>query len=39
MAPERHTAARYDVGLILVTGQAHQRPAPHKKGTKHRRTG
>jgi hypothetical protein len=35
----QHTTARHDVGLILVTGQAHQRPAHHKKGTKPRRTG
>lgn len=35
----RHTAACHDVGLILVTGQAHQRPAHHKKGTKPRRGG
>jgi hypothetical protein len=35
----RQTAARSDVGLILVTGQAHQRPAHHQKGTEPRRTG
>ncbi|GAA4977944.1 hypothetical protein GCM10025331_86420 [Actinoplanes utahensis] len=35
----RQPAARHDVGLILVTGQAHQRPTHHKKGTKPRRTG
>jgi hypothetical protein len=35
----RPTAARSDVGLILVTGQAHQRPAHHQKGTEPRRTG
>ncbi|GAA4975895.1 hypothetical protein GCM10025331_83260 [Actinoplanes utahensis] len=35
----RQAAVRHDVGLVLVTGQAHQRPAHHKKGTKPRRTG
>ena len=35
----RHTATCHDVGLILVTGHAHQRPTHHKKGTKPRRTG
>ncbi|MFK4188926.1 NF041680 family putative transposase [Streptomyces sparsogenes] len=34
----RRSATRYDVGRILVTGEAHMRPAHHKKGTKPRRT-
>ena len=32
-------APRHDVGRILATGEAYQRPAHHKKGTKPRRTG
>jgi hypothetical protein len=35
----RHPATRHDVGRILATGEAYQRPAHHKKGTKPRRTG
>lgn len=35
----RQPAPRHDVGLVLATGQAHQRAAHHKKGTKPRRTG
>lgn len=35
----RQSAVRHDVGLILVTGQAHQRPTHHKKGTKPRSHG
>jgi len=35
----RHPAERYDVGLLLVTGQLHRRPTHHKIGTKPRRTG
>lgn len=35
----RVVAQRFDVGLLLATGQAHTRPAHHKKGTKPRRTG
>jgi hypothetical protein len=35
----RHRADRPDVGRILATGEAHTRPAHHKKGTKPRRTG
>ncbi|EFL08843.1 NF041680 family putative transposase [Streptomyces sp. AA4] len=31
-------AQRFDVGRVLATGQAHTRPAHHKKGTKPRRT-
>lgn len=31
-------ATRYDVGRVLATGEPHQRPAHHKKGTKPRRT-
>jgi hypothetical protein len=31
-------AARYEVGRVLATGEAHTRPAHHKKGTKPRRT-
>ncbi len=34
----RVVAQRFDVGLILATGQAHTRPAHHKKGTKPRQT-
>lgn len=34
----RATAQRFNVGLVLATGQAHTRPAHHKKGTKPRRT-
>ncbi|GAA2706209.1 hypothetical protein Apa02nite_069390 [Actinoplanes palleronii] len=30
---------RCDVGLMLVTGPTHQRPAHHTKGTEPRRTG
>jgi DDE superfamily endonuclease len=33
----RRPATRHDVGLKLTTGQAYQRPAHHKKGTKPRR--
>lgn len=32
-------AQRHDVGRVLATGEAYQRPAHHKKGTKPRRTG
>jgi hypothetical protein len=32
-------AQRHNVGRILATGKAYQRPAHHKKGTKPRRTG
>lgn len=32
-------AARHEVGLAAATGQAHQRPSHHKKGTKPRRRG
>ncbi|MCE7001903.1 transposase [Kibdelosporangium philippinense] len=35
----RHSATRHDVGRILATGEAYQRPPHHKKGTKPRRTG
>jgi hypothetical protein len=35
----RHLAERYDVGLLLVTGERHRRPTHHKTGTKPRRTG
>lgn len=35
----RRPAKRYDVGLLLVTGELHRRPAHHKIGTKPRRTG
>ncbi|MFF1570674.1 transposase, partial [Streptomyces sp. NPDC058293] len=35
----RHPAERYDVGLLLVTGELHRRPTHHKIGTKPRRTG
>lgn len=35
----RTPAQRHDVGRVLATGQAYQRPAHHKKGTKPRRTG
>ncbi|WP_246267098.1 NF041680 family putative transposase [Nonomuraea typhae] len=31
-------APRYEVGLLLVTGELYKRPAHHKKGTKPRRT-
>lgn len=31
-------APRHEVGLILVTGESHKRPAHHRKGTKPRRT-
>jgi hypothetical protein len=34
----RVVAQRFDVGLLLATGQAYTRPARHKKGTKPRRT-
>jgi hypothetical protein len=34
----RVAAQRFDVGLILATGQGYTRPAHHKKGTKPRRT-
>jgi hypothetical protein len=32
-------APRHDIGRILATGEAYQRPTHHKKGTKPRRTG
>lgn len=35
----RRPAERYDVGLLLVTGELHRRPTHHKIGTKPRRTG
>ncbi|MFB7380373.1 NF041680 family putative transposase [Kitasatospora purpeofusca] len=35
----RRPANRYDVGLLLVTGELYRRPAHHKVGTKPRRTG
>lgn len=35
----RRLAERYDVGLLLVTGELHRRPTHHKTGTKPRRTG
>jgi len=35
----RIVAQRFDVGLVLATGQAYTRPAHHKQGTKPRRTG
>jgi hypothetical protein len=35
----RRPATRHDVGRILATGEAYQRPTHHKKGTKPRRTG
>ena len=35
----RRHAARHYLGRILATGQAHTRPAHHKKGTKPRRSG
>lgn len=35
----RVIAQRFEVGLLLATGQAYTRPAHHKKGTKPRRTG
>ncbi|TDD31897.1 NF041680 family putative transposase, partial [Saccharopolyspora elongata] len=35
----RHRATRHDVGRILATGQAYQRPTHHKTGTKPRRKG
>ncbi|MFF4161590.1 NF041680 family putative transposase [Streptomyces sp. NPDC001678] len=35
----RHRADRYDVGLMLATGEPHRRPTHHKVGTKPRRTG
>ncbi|WP_309111705.1 NF041680 family putative transposase [Saccharothrix sp.] len=34
----RVTAQRFDVGLLLATGQAYTRPTHYKKGTKPRRT-
>jgi hypothetical protein len=34
----RVVAQRFDVGLVLVTGQVYTRPAHHKKGAKPRRT-
>jgi hypothetical protein len=37
-SPNQHRAPRHDVGRILATGETHQRPAHHKKGTKPRRT-
>lgn len=33
----RRPAPRHDVGRILATGEAYERPAHHKKGTKPRR--
>ncbi|MEV4172449.1 hypothetical protein [Nonomuraea sp. NPDC049709] len=36
-SPNQYRAPRHDVGRILATGEAHQRPAHHKKGTKPRR--
>ncbi|MED7947295.1 transposase [Streptomyces sp. BE20] len=35
----RRPANRYDVGLLLATGEPYRRPAHHKVGTKPRRTG
>lgn len=35
----RRPATRYDVGLLLATGEPYRRPAHHKVGTKPRRTG
>ena len=35
---KRIAAQRFDVGLVLATGQAYTRPTHHKKGTKPRRT-
>ncbi len=35
----RRPANRYDVGLLLVTGEPYRRPAHHKVGTKPRRAG
>ena len=35
----RQSTPRHDVGRVLATGQAHQRPTHHNKGTKPRRTG
>jgi hypothetical protein len=34
----RRLAPRHDVGRVLATGEAHTRPAHHKKGAKPRRT-
>jgi hypothetical protein len=34
-----HPAQRHDVGRILATGEAYQRPSHHQKGTKPRRSG
>lgn len=35
----RRPANRYNVGLLLTTGEPYRRPAHHKVGTKPRRTG
>lgn len=35
----RRPANRYDVGLVLATGEPYRRPTHHKVGTKPRRTG
>jgi hypothetical protein len=35
----KHHAQRHDVGRVLATGEAYQRPEHHKKGTKPRRKG
>jgi hypothetical protein len=35
----KRLAQRHDVGRVLATGEAYQRPTHHKKGTKPRRTG
>lgn len=35
----RKPVPRHDVGRVLATGEAYQRPTHHKKGTKPRRTG
>ncbi|MET8965211.1 NF041680 family putative transposase [Streptomyces sp. NPDC004074] len=35
----RRPANRYEVGLLLATGESYRRPAHHKVGTKPRRTG
>jgi hypothetical protein len=38
-AKNRRRAERYEVGLMLATGQPYKRPTHHKAGTKPRRTG
>ena len=35
----KHLAQRHDVGRVLATGEAYQKPSHHKKGTKPRRKG